>query len=202
MLSGQLEPETPLTAPDSLILEVADQEDQPPLRIPVVPQTLNLGVFNVVVPDPWVIADWEYYRNRPGLLKVEDPHHQLLASIMVKISWSKFNDDTNSPLSLGLHLAHPSEEALKLVSNLISPPAKDMQGLWEKYDQHRHAGGDQPSLTHHFYIVGLVLLIGGVGLQLFSPPPYKIFGWALWLLGSLGIAGRILSSLRQKRLSQ
>ena len=51
MLSGQLEPETPLTAPDSLILEVADQEDQPPLRIPVVPQTLNLGVFNVVLPD-------------------------------------------------------------------------------------------------------------------------------------------------------
>jgi hypothetical protein len=202
MHSGQLEPETPRIEPDLLILEVADQDDQPPLRIPVMPQTLNLGVVNVVVPDPWVIADWEYYRNRLGTLKVEGSQDQLLASIRVKISWSKFNHDISSPLSLGLHLVQPSEEALNLVRTLITSPAKDVQGLWEKYDQHRHGGEDQPTLMHHFYIAGLVLLLGGVGLQLLSPPPYKIFGWGLWLLGTLGIAGKIMSSLRQKRLSQ
>jgi hypothetical protein len=49
------------------------------------------------------------------------------------------------------------------------------------------------------YIAGLVLLTGGLALQFTGSPAYKIYGWVLWLFGSLGIAGKIIWLVWQKR---
>ena len=69
--------------------------------------------------------------------------------------------------------------------NLLPQTSQDIRGLWDRYDQVRKS----PATTdwvQYCYIAGLVLLLGGLVLQFAGPPIYKVCGWALWLLGSLG----------------
>ena len=56
-------------------------------------------------------------------------------------------------------------------------------------------------MVHNFYIAGLVLLLSGVVLQTAASPAYKMYSWALWLLGSLGIAGKIIRPFWPKQPS-
>jgi len=46
-----------------------------------------------------------------------------------------------------------------------------------------------------------VLLLGGLVFQFVGSSAYQAYGWALWLLGSLGIAGKIIRPLWQKQPS-
>jgi hypothetical protein len=101
-------------------------------------------------------------------------------------------------LSLGLQMIKPPGEALRRLSNLLTHTSQDIKGLWERYDQVQKISG-QSHLMHHCYIAGLVLLVGGMVLQFSGSPAYKMCGWALWLLGSLGIAGKIIWPFWQKR---
>jgi hypothetical protein len=201
MISGHPEPETVTTGPPSLVLEITSQKAQTPLLIPVLAQTLSMGGVTVAVTDPWVIADWESYRGRECVLRLEGPEGQQVININAKISWSKFGGDIQSPLSVGLEMVNPPAEALKRLSDHLTHTSQDIKGLWERYDQVQEIPA-YSHLMHHFYLVGLVLLLGGMVLQFTGSPVYKISGWVLWLLGSLGIAGKVMRSFRQKRVSQ
>ena len=154
----------------------------------------------MAVTNPWGIADWDRYRGEDCVLRVEDPEGQEVVNIKAKISWTKFGGHGQPPLSLGLHLVKPPGEALRRLSNLLTHTSQDIKGLWDRYDQVREIPG-QSHLVHHCYIAGLVLLVGGLVLQFTGSPTYKMCGWALWLLGSLGIAGKIIWPLWQKRAS-
>jgi hypothetical protein len=201
MISGQPEPEAVITGPPSLVLEIGGQDGQTPFRIPVRAQNLSMGLVTLAVTQPWLIADWERYRGRNCVLRLEGPSGEQLFDINAIISWSKYSDDSQSPLSLGLQIAQPSGEALKRLSDHITHCSQDIKGLWERYDQVRTIP-TYSHLAHHFYLAGLVLLMGGVVLQFSGSPTYKMFGWVLWLLGSLGLAGKVFYSLRQKRISR
>jgi hypothetical protein len=201
MISGQPEPEAVSPKPPSLVLEIGGQDGQTPFLIPVRAQTLSMGLVTLAVTQPWRIANWERYRGRHCVLRLEDPSGEQLIDINGKISWSKYSGDSQSPLSLGLQIANPSDEALKRLSDHIAHSSQDLKGLWERYDQVRTIPTYSP-LAHHFYLAGLVLLMGGVVLQFSGSPPYKMFGWVLWLLGSLGLAGKVFYSLREKRISR
>jgi hypothetical protein len=201
MISGQPEPEAVITGPPSLVLEIGGQDGQTPFLIPVRAQTLSMGLVTLAVTKPWLIADWERYRGRNCVLRLEGPSGEQLIDINAKISWSKYSGDSQSALSLGLQVAKPSGEALKRLSDHITHCSQDIKGLWERYDQVRTIP-TYSHLAHHFYLAGLVLLMGGVVLQFSGTPAYKMFGWVLWLLGSLGLAGKVFYSLRQKRISR
>ena len=201
MISGQPEPEAVINEPPSLVLEIDGQEGQTPCRIPVRAQTLSMGLVTLAVTKPWLIADWERYRGRNCVLRLESPSGEPLIDLKAKISWSKYSSDSQSPLSLGLQIAKPSGEALKRLSDHITHCSQDIKGLWERYDQVRTVPTSS-HLTHHFYLAGLVLLMGGVVLQFSGISAYKMLGWFLWLLGSLGLAGKVFYSLRQKRISR
>ena len=103
-------------------------------------------------------------------------------------------------MSLGLQLIKPPGEALRRLSNLLPHTSQDIKGLWDRYDQVRKSPGNS-HLVHHCYIAGLVLLLGGLVLQFAGSPAYKMCGWVLWLLGSLGIAGKIIRPFWQKQAS-
>ena len=201
MISGQPEPEAVNPGPPSLVLEIVGQDGQTPFLIPVQAQTLSMGLVTVAVTQPWVIADWERYHGRNCVLRLEGPSGEQLIDINAKISWSKSSDDSQSPLSLGLQIANPAGEALKRLSDHVTHCSQDVKGLWERYDQVRTIP-NYSHLAQQFYLAGLVLLLAGVVLQFSGSSTFKMFGWVLWLLGSLGLAGKVFYSLRQKRISR
>jgi hypothetical protein len=201
MTSGYCKPEEKNTAGHpNLVLEVAGQKTPTPLRIPVLIQNLSMGGVTLAVTNPWGLADWDRYRGENCLLRVKDPDDQELANIKAKISWTKIGGNGQPPLSLGLQLIKPSIEARRWLSSLLSHASQDMQGLWDRYDQVREIPA-QSRLLHHCYVAGLVLLVGGVLLQFAGSSTYKMCGWALWLVGSLGIAGKFIWPLWQGRAS-
>jgi hypothetical protein len=201
MTSGYPESKAAATGVPRPRLEIVGQVEPTPLLMPVVIQNLSRSGATVAVTNPWVIPDWDRYHDRDCLLHLEAPGSQKPFTVKAKLAWSKFDSDSQLPLCLGLHLVNPSAEALRRLSEHIIHSPPDIKGLWERYDQVRKAP-PYANLVHHFYLVGLVLLAGGVALQLVSPHFYKMLGWVLWLLGTLGIAGKLMQSFRLKRISQ
>jgi hypothetical protein len=197
MISGHPGPEAVTTGPPYPVLEIAGQERQAPLRLPVLVQNFSMGKVTLAVINPWVIGDWERYRGQDCVLRLPGSPTQQPINIQAKITWSRFNGDGQSPLSLGLHMAKPPGVTLRRLSAHITHTSQDIKGLWERYDQVQEIPANS-NLVHYFYISGLVLLLGGVVLQIAGPPPYKAFGWILWFLGSLGIAAKVVRSFWQK----
>ncbi|MBM4301318.1 MAG: hypothetical protein FJ121_07275 [Deltaproteobacteria bacterium] len=182
------------------MLEVAGQKEATPRLIPVLIQNLSMGGVTLAVTNPWGIADWDRYHGEDCVLRVKNFGGREVFNIKAKIAWTKFGGKGQPPLSLGLHMVKPPGEALRRLSNLLTHTSKDIKELWDRYDQVRETPG-QSRLVRYGYIAGLVLLTGGLALQLTGPPAYKIYGWVLWLLGSLGIAGKIIWPVWQKRVA-
>jgi hypothetical protein len=200
MDSVHIQPEAATNGSSSLVLEVAGQQKLAPLRIPVLIQNLSMGGVTLTVTNPWGIADWDRYRGKDCVLRMEEPGGQEVVNIKAQIAWTKFGGTGQPALSLGLQMVKPPEAVLRQLSNLLTHTSQDIKGLWDRYDQVQKIPGPTP-LVHHCYIAGLVLLVGGLALQFTGSPTYKICGWALWLLGTLGIAGKIIRPFWQKQVS-
>jgi len=200
MTSDPCKPEVKTTGYPCLRLEVARQGEATPLLIPVLIQNLSMGGVTLAVTNPWDIPDWDRYRGEDCVLRVEDPGGGAPVDIKASIAWTR-SGGTNQPfLSLGLQLINPPGEAIIRMSTLLPHASQDIKGLWERYDQVRESP-ENSDWVHHCYIAGMVLLVGGLALQFAASPGYKVCGWALWLLGSLGIAGKIIWPFWQKRAS-
>jgi hypothetical protein len=200
MTLGYFKPKAETTEYPSLRLELASQEDPTPLLIPVFIQNLSMGGVTLAATNPWDVTDWDRYRGEDCVLRVEDPESPKVVNIKAKIAWTKFGRDGQPPLSLGVQLVKPSSQALRRLSNLLTHPSQDIRGLWDRYDQVRKIPGPG-QLLHHCYLAGLVLLAGALALQFSGSFAYKMWGWVLWGLGSLGIVGKIIWPLWQKRAS-
>jgi hypothetical protein len=200
MTSGLFQPEAATTKSPSLRLEVAGRKEPTPLLLPVLLQNLSMGGATLAVTNPWGVADWDRYRGENCILRMDDPGGQESIAINGTISWTKVGGPGQPPISLGVQLAKVPEEVLSRLNSLLTHTSQDIKGLWDRYDQVQKIPGPSP-LVHHCYIAGLVLLVGGLVLQFTGSTGYKICGWVLWLLGSLGIAGKIIRPLWQKRFS-
>ena len=200
MTSGHFKPKAETTGSPALRLEIADQEAKTPRLIPVLIRNLSTGGVTLAVTNPWDIPDWDRYRGEDCVLRVEDPGGGEPVNIRAKIAWTRSGGTGQPPLSLGLQLIKPPGEAISRLSNLLPHTSQDIKGLWDRYDQVRKSPGNS-DWVHHCYIAGLVLLLGGLVLQFAGSPGYKVCGWVLWLLGSLGIAGKIIRPFWQKQPS-
>ena len=201
MASGHLKPEAETGESPTLRLEIADQKGKTPRLIPVRIRNLSTGGVTLTVTNPWDIPDWDRYRGEDCVLRVEDPGGDKPVHIRAQIAWTRFGGTGQPPLSLGLQLIKPPGEAISRLSNLLPRTSQDIKGLWDRYDQVRNSPGNS-DLVHHCYIAGLVLLLGGLVLQFAASPGYKVCGWVLWGLGSLGIAGKIIRPFWQKQPSR
>jgi hypothetical protein len=155
------------------------------------------------VTNPWDIPDWDRYGGQDCVLRVEDPgggEPGAPIDIKASIAWTKSGGTDPPLLSLGLQLINPPGEAISRMSNLLPHASQDIKGLWDRYDQVQEFPANLDWLQY-CYIAGLVLLLGGVLLQFSGSPVYKIYGWALWVLGSLGIAGKIIRPFWEKQPS-
>jgi len=200
MTSGHFKPEAETMGSPALRLEIAGQEAKTPRLIPVIIRNLSTGGVTLAVTNPWDIPDWDRYRGEDCVLRVEYPGGGEPVNIRAKIAWTRFGGTGQPPLSLGLQLINPSGEAIRRLSNLLPHTSQDTKGLWDRYDQVQKNQGNS-DLVHHCYIAGLVLLLGGLVLQFAGSPAYKLCGWVLWVLGSLGIAGKIIRPLWKRQTS-
>jgi hypothetical protein len=163
-------------------------------------RNLSTGGVTLAVTNPWNIPDWDRYRGEDCILRVEDLEGGDPINLRAQINWTRAGDPGQPPLTLGLHLVKPSGEAISRLSNLLPHTSQDIKGLWDRYDQVRKSPANS-NWMHHCYIAGLVLLVGGLVFQFSGSPVYKMYGWALWLLGSLGIAGKIIRPLWPRQSS-
>jgi hypothetical protein len=194
---GLFKPKMEAKGSPSLRLELDRPGDPTPLVIPVFIQSLSMGGVTVATTNPWGVPDWNRYRGENCLLRLEDPGSTKVINIKAKLTWTKLGSTGQLPLSLGLQLVKPSSQALRRLSNLLTHSSQDIKGLWDRYDQVRKIPGPAP-LAQRCYNAGLVLLAGGLALQFSGSLAYQRWGWVLWLLGSLGIAGKIIQPLWQK----
>jgi hypothetical protein len=198
MTSGLFKPKAETTGSPALRLEIADQETKSPRLIPVRIRNLSTGGVTLTVTNPWDIPDWDRYHGQACVLRVEDPGGGEPVDIKANIVWIRSGATGQPPLSLGLQLIKPPGEAISRLSNLLPHTSQDIKGLWDRYDQVRQSPGNS-DWVHRCYIAGLVLLLGGLVLQFTGSHGYKVCGWGLWGLGSLGIAGKIIRPFWQKQ---
>ncbi|MGA9754357.1 MAG: hypothetical protein WBV23_04360, partial [Desulfobaccales bacterium] len=202
MNAGHPKPEAATSQPPAPILEIVRQGEETPLLIPVLIKNLSSqGGVTVSVTATVRIADWDRYRGRDCLLHVASPGEPHPFTSKAIFSWSKASSDGRSPVEVGVQLINPPREALKRLSDHMIHTPPDIKGLWERYDQVKEMPTHSP-LVHHFYIVGMALLVGGLALQFTGSSSFKTLGWVFWLLGSLGIAQKVVQSFRQKRVTQ
>jgi hypothetical protein len=201
MNSGHPKSEAVTTGSPAFMLEIAGIEGNTPHLMPVLIQNLSMGGVTLAVTNPGGITDWDRYRGRDCVLRVGGSGSQEVININAKISWSKYGGIGQPPMFLGLQMARPPGEALKRLSIYLAHTSQDTKGLWDRYDQVQETPASS-YLVDRCYIIGLALLMGGLVLQFANSPPYQMFGWVLWFLGSLGIAGKVIRPFRQKRVSQ
>jgi len=201
MTSAHFRPETKTTGPPALRLEIVDWEAKTPRLIPVLIQNLSTEGVTLAVANHWDIPDWDRYRGEACVLRVEDPGGGEPVNIRAKIAWTRSGGTGQPRLSLGLQLIKPPGEGISRLSNLLPHTSQDIKGLWDRYDQVRKSPGNS-DWVQRCYIAGLVLLLSGLVLQFAGSPAYKGWGWVLWVLGSLGIAGKIIRPLWQKQPSR
>jgi hypothetical protein len=200
MTSGHIKPQAETPGPPGLSLEISDHEARTPRLIPVLLRNLSAGGVTLTVTNPWNMPDWDRYRGAACVLRAEDPGGGEPVNIRAKIAWTRFGGTDQPPLALGLQLNKPPAEAISRLSNLLPQTSQDIKGLWERYDQVRESP-ENLDWVHHCYIVGMVLLFGGLVLQFAGPANYRGWGWVLWLLGTLGLAGKIIRPFRHKQPS-
>jgi hypothetical protein len=191
MISGHDSPQAGTAESPFLRLEITDQEDKTPHLIPVLIRNLSTGGVTLAVTNPWNIPDWDRYRGEACVLRVEDAGGGEPLDIRAKIAWTRSGGPGQPPLSLGLHLIKPPGEAFGRLSNLLPHTSQDIKGLWDRYDQVRESP-EKSDWVRHCYLAGMTLLLAGLVLQFAGSPAYKGWSWVLWLLGSLGIAGKII----------
>ena len=200
MTSSHFNPETKTNGSPDLILEITGQGAKTPIPIPVLIRNLSAGGVTLTVANSWDIPDWDRYRGQDCVLRVHDPGDGEPVAIKANIAWTRSGGTHQPFLSLGLQLINPPGEAISRMSNLLPNASQDIKGLWDRYDQVQEIPANL-DWVQYCYIAGLVLFLGGMLLQITGSPIYKMYGWALWLLGSLGIAGRIVRPFWKKQPS-
>lgn len=187
-------------APPSSILEIDAPGAGAPHHFPVTVQNLAGGVVTLEVKSPWSMADWENLRGRRGHLRLHPGGTEEALEVKGTLTWTKDSGDGRSRLWVGMELAQTDPITHKLLADQIPHTHKDIKGLWERWDQNLERPAE--AQTHQkVYRAGLGLLLGGLACQLAGTPSYQFFGWILWFCGSLAVAGQILWSMRQIRLS-
>src|SRR5208337_1712453 len=95
-------------------------------------------------------------------------------------------------LSLDLLLDQHTAAAQKLLNEHLPNRPRDIQGLWERWDQARQPSAQRAALPTRLGLVGVTLLFCGLIMHTGGAGPHQLFAWMCWLIGTLGVLGQIL----------
>jgi hypothetical protein len=196
--------ETPRLPTSHLIfLETEGKEEKAAVQVPVIVKNLTADVVTVEVENPWYLV----FPGQGDLLgKVTDlclspPDGGKSVATRGKVAWTRHGGEDRRQLKLGIRLDRPTKAMRQVLEESVAHTPKDLKDLWDRWDN--DLKGEQDALVNHrVYLAGLVLMLGGLILQFPWFKPFQLFGWILWFLGSLGVAGRTLWSLWHRRASR
>jgi hypothetical protein len=184
--------------PSALVLQIDCPLDGSPLRFPAMVRNLMGGVVTLEVSNPWTSLNWAALKGRGGrlCLRSEDGENTELQGT---VTWTGYTGLDQDQLHLGLKLDDPAS-GQKLVSDHIPHVTADIKSLWDRWDQARQTPERTVSTRTGF--AAMSLLLAGVALQLVWPQPYKLFGWLLWLLGTLLVGEQTVHFWRGRKASR
>ncbi len=203
MTDGE-QPTTRRKSPESavMILQIDRGGDEAPLQFAAVIRNLGAGLATLEVTNPWTITDWEALEGRKGSLRLLSDETGKAIEIRGTISWARYivQDQENGQLNLGLKLADPDRLAQQLLFEQITHSSDDIKGLWDRWEQTRQAAPAGP-FSAKLGSAATALLIGALAMQFLDPHGLKMFGWVLWLGGTLLVANQVLRFWKHSKAS-
>ncbi len=182
----------------AIFLEIDDPAGGAPTRLPVILKNLSGEIATLELVEFYLLKGWQDLEGRHAALCLLEPEHRAPVHIQGAVAWKGFTGEGRPRLALGLELAQPTPAIRKLLEKFAVHTPKDIKGLWERWDEVRETA-PPPLVDRKLYFAGLGLLLAGLALQLPDPRGLKLLGWGLWLLGSLGLAGKSICALWRQR---
>ncbi len=199
------QPETCSRYPESsvMILHIDRRGEELPLQFAAVIRNLGAGLATLEVNNPWTIMNWETLTGRKGRLRLQSPETGKSTDIRGTVTWARYTvqEQHCGLLSLGLALAEPDQLAHKLLFEHITHTSDDIKGLWNRWEQVRQSPSPR-TLSTKIGVGAMALLLGALAMQLAAPQGFKIFGWVLWLCGTLLVANQTLRFWKNHNASQ
>jgi hypothetical protein len=144
----------------------------------------------------------ESLKGQQGCLRLTTPGSHELTDIRGTVTWARYSIQGGGYLSLGLKLASPTRSVKKLLTERIYHSADDIKGLWDRWDQNRQVSNQVGAFSAKMGFVAGALLLGGLGVQLLAPKEYQLFGWILWLFGTLVVASQAMHFWKNHKASR
>lgn len=188
----------------SLILQLDVPGNEAPLQLPALIRNLGGGLVTLEVKNPWTVLCWETLKGQTGCLKMPSAESPEVTEIEGTVSWARYTvlDQDSGVLNLGLKLTDPNLENQRQLREYIPQTTEDIKGLWDKWEQVRQAPAPASDFTKVGFAAAVILLCSGLALQLMDFKGFKIFGWVLWFLGTLAVAGEGLRFWKNHRVSR
>ena len=99
---------------------------------------------------------------------------------------------TKACLAFDLALGRPTAAAQKVLNKHIPVRERDIQELWERWDQARQPDSQRTAVSFRLGLVGVTLLLCGLFMNTGGAEPHPLLALTFWLMGTLGVLGQIL----------
>ncbi len=179
--------------PSDVILQIS-RPGKATRQFAAVIRNLTAGVASLEVTDPLAILEWEDLKGQSGRLRVLANGNGKLINFPGKVVRVRCfaRGRGKGFLSLDLLLDQHTAAAQKLLSEHLPNRPRDIQGLWERWDQARQPSAQRAALPTRLGLVGVTLFFCGLIMHTRGAGPHQLFAWMCWLIGTLGILGQIL----------
>lgn len=176
-----------------MILQIDRGGGEAPLQFAAVIRNLGAGQATLEVTNPWTIVDWETLKGRKGRLRLLSDGTGKTIEIPGIVTWARYTvqDQENGHLDLGLELTDPDRLVHQLLFEQITHTSEDIKGLWDRWEQTRQTSEAGPFSTKLGF-AATTLLIGALAMQFVDAQGFKMFGWVLWVCGTLLVGNQVL----------
>jgi len=179
--------------PSNVILQIG-RPGKAMLQFPAVIRNLMAGVASLEVINPLALMEWEDLKGQGGRLRVPatgkgEPVNFPGKVIRVR-HFARGRD--KGLLSLDPVLDQPTAASQKLLNEHIPNRPRDIQGLWERWDQTRQPSAPRAALPTLLGFVWVTLLFCGLIMHSGGAGPHPLIAWMFWIMGTLGVLGQIL----------
>jgi hypothetical protein len=191
MPRNQVETEMETSQSSGMVLEI-DGAGAGPLQFPATVRNFAADLVTLEVHEYWGEAMGPSLVGRGGSLHLTPAGSDSSLSIPGTVTWAR-DDNGSAPLILGLKLDRSVLTAPRALEALLPQKPRDIQGLWERWDQTKGKPVSKAAFTPmQHYLAGLGLLVGGLTLQLHGGKTLTLFGAAAVVYGGVVIGSTAL----------
>ncbi len=163
-------------------------------QFPAVIRNLRAGLVSLEVTYKRDLKEWEDLKGRRGRLCIPANGNGEPGNFPGKVVRVRhYARGRNKGLfSLDLALGRPTAAAQKVLNKHIPVRERDIQELWERWDQARQPDSQRTAVSFRLGLVGVTLLLCGLFMNTGGAEPHPLLALTFWLMGTLGVLGQIL----------